>query len=114
MSAPGKAQSNGFARRSSSAVPTSSPQPPRAPPRVVGELSHLFEGTARRGRPRGLSTLSAPAIVTPRDDAGTLAPTLASTPTLTLILSLALALALALAFEALLIHPTPCIGLPVR
>ena len=70
VSGPCTTQSSGFARHSTSAIPTS-PQP-QAPPRVIGELSHLFEGTTRRGKPRGLSTLSAPAAVAPRGDQGTL------------------------------------------
>ena len=50
--------SSPFARYSRSVAPTLSQSP--APPPVVGELSHLFEGTTRRGKPRGLSALSAP------------------------------------------------------
>jgi len=45
------------------ALAAAPPLPQTRPRPVAGELSHLFEGTARRGRPRGLSALSAPAIV---------------------------------------------------
>ena len=38
---------------------------PRQAPRVVGALSHMFEGTTRRGHPRALAALSAPAAVSP-------------------------------------------------
>lgn len=47
----------------SAAAPPLPPPQAHRPRAVVGELSHLFEGTTRRGRPRGLSALSAPAVV---------------------------------------------------